>query len=66
MTTTTEIDARIEIADLRAENARLQTLCDRLAHENGQQAQELLRLRAGMVSVPKLGTLSAATRWVTP
>jgi|WetSurMetagenome_2_1015567.scaffolds.fasta_scaffold1756333_1 hypothetical protein len=52
--------------DLRASNARLQTLCTLLAHENGQQEQELARLRAAIVVVPKLGTLNAAKQIPQP
>jgi hypothetical protein len=53
-------------ADLRAVNDRLQTLCGRLAHESGQQEQELARLRAAIVVVPKLGTLNAAKQIPQP
>lgn len=41
-------DLREEIEQLRAENARLQSLADNLAHDAGQLRREVIRLRAAL------------------
>lgn len=41
-------DLREEIEQLRAENARLQSLADNLAHDAGQLRRDGIRLRAAL------------------
>lgn len=60
--------ARLEAenAGLRAENASLQTLCERLTILDGKQQAQIAALQAGRVSVPILGTLQADRRIPQP
>jgi hypothetical protein len=55
-----------EIAALRAENASLQTLCERLTCLGGKQQQEIAALTADRADVPKLGILDASKRIPRP